>query len=41
MHPDVLPPDERLGGWEGLQKLAEGAKARGHGFLLHDNYADV
>jgi hypothetical protein len=41
MHPDVLPPDGRLGGWEGLQRLAEGAKSLGHGFLLHDNYVDV
>lgn len=39
-HPDVLPPDERLGGWAGLRKMAEDVRAMGHGFLLHDNYVD-
>lgn len=40
MHPDVLPPDERLGGWAGLNSMAKALKAMGHGILLHDNYAD-
>ena len=39
-HPDVLPPDERLGGWEGLRRMAESVRGLGHGFLLHDNYVD-
>ncbi len=39
-HPDVLPPDERAGGWQGLKELSDGVKALGHGFLLHDNYSD-
>ncbi len=39
-HPDVLPPDERLGGWEGLRRMADEVRALGHGFLLHDNYVD-
>jgi hypothetical protein len=39
-HPDVLPPDERLGGWEGLRRMAERVRGLGHGFLLHDNYVD-
>ena len=39
-HPDVLPPDQRLGGWDGLHQLAGQVRALGHGFLLHDNYVD-
>lgn len=39
-HPDVLPPDERLGGWQGLKELCDNVKAMGHRFTLHDNYVD-
>lgn len=40
-HPDVLPPEEQLGGWEGLKKMADAVQAEGHAFLLHDNYVDI
>ncbi|OGV56117.1 MAG: hypothetical protein A2X49_14515 [Lentisphaerae bacterium GWF2_52_8] len=39
-HPEVLPPDMRLGSWDGLRKLRDGIRKLGHTFLLHDNYVD-
>ncbi|MCM8821371.1 MAG: DUF5696 domain-containing protein [Candidatus Omnitrophica bacterium] len=41
LHPDILPPDPMLGGWEGLTKMANEIQAMGHIFLLHDNYVDL
>jgi len=40
LHPDVLPPCEQAGGWEGLRKLSEAAAEAGYLFGLHDNYDD-
>ncbi|HOK56111.1 MAG TPA: DUF5696 domain-containing protein [bacterium] len=40
-HPDILPPDPKLGGWNGLKKMADEIQSMGHIFLLHDNYVDV
>lgn len=39
-HPDVLPPDPRLGGWAGLKDFCDFVHSCGHGFILHDNYVD-
>ena len=39
-HPDILPPDERLGGWAGLRELTERLHGLGHAVMLHDNYVD-
>jgi len=40
-HPDILPPDPDLGGWEGLRALADAIQNMGHLFMLHDNYVDI
>jgi len=40
-HPDVLPADPALGGWDGLRAMADDIQAMGHMLLLHDNYVDV
>lgn len=39
-HPEVMPPDIRLGSWDGLRKLRDGIRKLGHSVLLHDNYVD-
>jgi hypothetical protein len=39
-HPEPLPPDVRLGGWEGLRRLRDGIQELGHRVVLHDNYVD-
>lgn len=39
-HPDTLPPDERLGGWAGMNRMREGIQALGHSFMIHDNFVD-
>ena len=39
-HPEVMPPDIRLGSWDGLRKLRDGIRELGHSVLLHDNYVD-
>ncbi len=39
-HPDVLPPDERIGGWDGLRGIVDKIHALGHAVMLHDNYVD-
>jgi hypothetical protein len=40
-HPDVLPPDSRIGGWRGLREFTEKVRKRGHRVILHDNYTDL
>lgn len=40
-HPDILPPDPLIGGWAGLERMAHAVQALGHGFMLHDQYADI
>lgn len=39
-HPDVLPPGEEQGGWEGLRAFAETCRELGYLFAVHDNYRD-
>ncbi len=39
-HPEPLPPDIRLGSWDGLRGLRDGIRALGHRVVLHDNYVD-
>jgi len=39
-HPDVLPPNEELGGWEGMRKLQDTCHELGYFFGLHDQYRD-
>jgi hypothetical protein len=39
-HPDVLPPGEEQGGWEGLRKFADTCDELGYLFAVHDQYRD-
>jgi hypothetical protein len=39
-HPDVLPPGQEQGGWEGLREFAKTCKELGYLFAVHDNYRD-
>ena len=41
LHPDILPPDPNIGGWQGLEKMSREIQSSGHLFLLHDNYVDI
>lgn len=39
-HPDVLPPGEIQGGWEGLRNFADTCSRLGYLFAVHDQYRD-
>lgn len=39
-HPDVLPPGELQGGWDGLRHFAEVCSRLGYLFAVHDQYRD-
>lgn len=39
-HPDVLPPAQVAGGWEGMRRLTEAVRALGYVLTLHDQYRD-
>lgn len=39
-HPDVLPPGQEQGGWEGLRAFADTCDALGYLFAVHDQYRD-
>jgi hypothetical protein len=39
-HPDVMPPCQEAGGWEGLLAFARKAEECGYLFGLHDQYRD-
>lgn len=39
-HPDVLPPGEEQGGWEGLRRFADTCDELGYLFAVHDQYRD-
>ncbi|MDR1566863.1 MAG: DUF5696 domain-containing protein, partial [Treponema sp.] len=39
-HPDYLPPNEKLGGWEGMKRLSDVMKELGYLFATHDQYRD-
>lgn len=40
LHPDVLPPCEQAGGWEGMKALSETCERLGFTFAIHDQYRD-
>jgi hypothetical protein len=40
LHPDVLPPSEEAGGWEGMKRLAQTCDELGYVFAIHDQYRD-
>ncbi|MCC6486260.1 MAG: hypothetical protein IT364_02060 [Candidatus Hydrogenedentes bacterium] len=39
-HPDVLPPGEEQGGWDGLRRFADTCEELGYLFAVHDQYRD-
>ncbi|MBI5092118.1 MAG: hypothetical protein HZB26_06685 [Candidatus Hydrogenedentes bacterium] len=39
-HPDVLPPGEEQGGWDGLRAFADTCDELGYLFAVHDQYRD-
>jgi hypothetical protein len=39
-HPDVLPPGEEQGGWDGLRRFADICDELGYLFAVHDQYRD-
>jgi hypothetical protein len=39
-HPDVLPPTEAGGGWQGMKALFDACKELGYTCWLHDQYRD-
>ncbi|NUM53126.1 MAG: hypothetical protein HUU46_05730 [Candidatus Hydrogenedentes bacterium] len=39
-HPDVLPPGEEQGGWDGLRAFADTCDRLGYLFAVHDQYRD-
>ncbi len=39
-HPDVLPPGEEQGGWDGLRAFADTCDEIGYLFAVHDQYRD-
>lgn len=40
LHPYILPPNPKAGGYEGMKKLADYCDAIGYEFGLHDQYRD-
>lgn len=40
LHPDVLPPCEAAGGWEGMCELANTCNCLGYLIAIHDEYMD-
>jgi hypothetical protein len=40
LHPDVLPPCEKAGGWEGMRSFSETCERLGFLFAIHDQYRD-
>jgi len=40
LHPDILPPCEGAGGWEGMKLLSDTCKQIGYFFATHDQYRD-
>lgn len=39
-HPDVLPPNEKAGGTEGMKRLMKKTRELGYLFAIHDQYRD-
>lgn len=40
LHPDVLPPSQEAGGWEGMKRFADTCDKIGYVFAIHDQYRD-
>lgn len=40
LHPDVIPPCPKAGGWEGMKRLADTCDELGYVFAIHDQYRD-
>jgi len=40
LHPDIIPPCPKAGGWEGMKRLAEACDELGYIFAIHDQYRD-
>lgn len=40
LHPDVLPPSPKGGGWEGMRMLQNTCREQNILFAIHDNYRD-
>ncbi len=40
LHPDLLPPCEEAGGWDGMKRFADTLDSLGYLFAVHDNYRD-
>ena len=38
LHPDILPPCEQAGGWEGMKELSDTCKELDYIFATHDQY---
>jgi hypothetical protein len=40
LHPDLLPPCEEAGGWEGMKRFADACDKLNYLFAIHDQYRD-
>lgn len=40
LHPDILPPCQNAGGWEGMRRFADTCEDLGFVFAIHDQYRD-
>jgi len=40
LHPDVIPPCPKAGGWKGMKRLADACDELGYVFAIHDQYRD-
>jgi hypothetical protein len=40
LHPDIFPPCEQAGGWDGIKNLADSCEHLGYLFATHDQYRD-
>jgi hypothetical protein len=40
LHPDIFPPCEQAGGWDGMKLLSDTCKQLGYFFATHDQYRD-
>lgn len=40
LHPYILPPSDKIGGWDGMKRLSDYCDEIGYEFGLHDQYRD-
>lgn len=40
LHPYILPPSDKIGGFDGMRRLSEACRELGYYFGLHDQYRD-